>query len=154
MPVEEITLWAPGEAGHRDAENDAACTRVLSADSPPVIQGQLQRRYREITRERDRFALTDRGRRRRREAFDVTMKSLIKQAATEASQAIPDRPDRLDARIRIYAIMTELTSAVVRDHESVVRRGRKSTVWGACIGAAGLLAFVITLIVNGWIPLG
>ena len=93
MAVEEVVLSVPG---HADGVN-------ASAGSPAPAGGALERAVQDYfasARARDRLAIGGWMRQRRRERYDLALKTLVKTIATEASRNVTDRSARLDDRAR------------------------------------------------------
>ena len=94
MAVEEVVLSVPG---HADGVN-------ASAGSPAPAGGALERAVQDYfasARARDRLAIGGWMRQRRRERYDLALKTLVKTIATEASRNVTDRSARLDVRTQV-----------------------------------------------------
>ncbi|MGD8417425.1 MAG: hypothetical protein PVH91_10230 [Pseudomonadales bacterium] len=133
MAIEEITLSVPQVLPDSGIAYQSEHER--QATGPDL---QVGRRYRQILRERDRFTWTRRGRARREEVFDVAYRSLVKQMAKDATEAIRDRSARLQSRTRIYATLTELLTISAEDQRRARYRARRTMTWGIGLAAFGL----------------
>lgn len=149
MPIEEITLSAPCEPEQRTtAESDTAQGQPGETD---VVRDA--RAYLQAARVRDRFSCTQRGRQKRLEQFDQTVKTLVKSIATEASRNITDRSERLDVRTRIYSGVMVLAKAISHDQRTMLDRSRTSRRRSLILATLGLLGIGMTLVANGWIQI-
>ena len=145
MAVEEVVLSVPG---HADGVN-------ASAGSPAPAGGALERAVQDYfasARARDRLAIGGWMRQRRRERYDLALKTLVKTIATEASRNVIDRSARLDVRTQVYASVMSLVRVVASDQLAVIGRARRMLGWAlafAVVGVAGVTYTVDTLIANG-----
>ena len=149
MPIEEITLSAPCEPEQQTtADSDKAQGQPDETDVARHARAYLQ-----AARTRDRVSCTQRGRQKRLEQFDQTVKTLVKSIATEASRNITDRSERLDVRTRIYSGVMVLAKAISHDQRTMLDRSRTSRRRSLILATLGLLGIGMTLVANGWIQI-
>lgn len=145
MAVEEVVLSVPG---HPDGFG-------ASDASPTPANGALERVVRDYfasARARNRRAIGGWMRRRRRERYDLALKTLVKTIATEASRNVTDRSARLDARTQIYASVMSLVRMIAKDHLTIIGRARRTLLWAfafAIVGVAGVVYTVNAALANG-----
>ena len=150
--MEEITLWAPGEAPQINAHD--APPQSAHRDSQRVHRpDQLERRYLASLRERDRFAFTARGRRRRRERYQAAMKRLAKEVAVAVSRPVSERKERTAASIRTYAATMALIEAASRHHKVAARRARAATRNSLILAMLAVAGLSLLAAYRGWIRL-
>jgi hypothetical protein len=152
MAVEEVVLSVPG---HPQSWTEPQSERHASEGSPADPSGTLEpvvRDYFVSARATDRLAVGNWIRRRRRERFDLALKSLVKTIAMEASRKVPDRAARLDVKTQVYGSVMGLAQAMSRDQLIVIRRARRTLRWGLAFAAIGVTGVMFTLIANGWLP--
>ena len=141
MAVEEVVLSVVGHADRSE----------VSGGSPVEGTGTLERLikdYFDSVRARDRFAIGSRMRRRRRERYDLALKTLVKTMASEASRNVPDRAVRLGVRAQVYGSVMLLVRTMARDHLIAVGRARSMLRWGLALAAIGTTGAIYTLIAN------
>jgi hypothetical protein len=145
MAVEEVVLSVPG---HSDGVTAPAASTAPASEALEHIV----RDYFAKARARDRIALGGWMRDRRRERYDLALKTLVKAIATEASRNVEDRGARVYARTQIYASVMSLVRMVASDHLVVIGRARRMLCWAlafAVVAVAGVVYIVDTLIGNG-----
>ncbi len=140
MAIEEITLSVPQSHSGSDwgRQEETACEAVNPDD-------RTVSRYRRMLRDRNRFTWTQRGRRKRQEAFEVAYRSLIKQLAKELTESIADRSARLDTRTRIYASLTGILAVSTADQRRMRERASRLFGWGLILAVVGLTTLSTTL---------
>jgi hypothetical protein len=151
MAIEEITLSVPGEESVSAENGSSNGGRSAPHRGDTAIDCDFVRGYREILRERDRFALSRRGRERRQHNFEIAFKSLVKNLAREATSTIPNRPAKLSARTRIYISLIELAGAVAEDHRQSMASARRVLLSAIGVGTIGVLGMAYTITANGWL---
>lgn len=144
MAVEEVVLSIPGHPD-RSGESEESVAGASGAFEA-VVRG-----YFDSARGRDRPAMGDWIRRRRRKRFDLALKTLVKTIATEASRKVVDRGARLDVRTQVYGSVMSLVQAMTDDHLIAIRRARRTLRWGLAFAALGATGIAYTLMVNGWL---
>jgi hypothetical protein len=148
MRIEQITLTVPAEPDEVITVQAEPPVRA-DDDSDRVELADVVRDYLAAVRARDRFALTERTRVRRRERFGLAVRSLAKNLATEATRTENDKIVRNALRARVYTTMAALLDTVSRDQLKLSRRARGCMRWGVglalfglgCLVAAGALAY-------------
>ena len=146
--MEEITLsvpqslpeWSRGN-GERTPKSDVNNEKVERLS-------RLAGAYLNAVRVRDRFAFTNKGRMRNRERFNQSLKTVVRDVATDASFAVKDRSARLEIRTQIYGGLMQLVNAMARDQLDLIMRARRQFRWSLAVGAVGLLGITTTLVVN------
>lgn len=134
--MEEITLSTPTDK-HPNDDGEGGLTPEAS------LRLRLQSEFLRHLKRRDRFTLTSRSRRRQAD-FEVALKNLVKQAATDICHPIPDRQSRHQVRVRAYAGLMEMGILVTQDRDALVARLR--TARRQCLILALTTAATITLL--------
>jgi hypothetical protein len=145
MAVEEISLILP-EEWSADATSSGYAERRDLDDSPTAM---LARSFVQAARRRDGFTFTRRQRARRIEQFDRAIKSIVNQAASDASALVADRHARSEMRGRIYRTVMTLVREIAIDQLAMRKRTRKVTRWSLAIAAAGMAAALGALYATG-----
>jgi hypothetical protein len=141
MAVEEVVLSVVGHADRSEA----------SGGSPVDGTGTLERLIRDYVdsaRAQHRFAIGSWMRRRRRQRYDLALKTLVKTMASEASRNVPDRTARLGVRTQVYGSVMLLARTMASDHLIIVGRARNMLRWGLALAAIGTTGAIYTLIAN------
>lgn len=133
MAIEEIILSVP----------QSLPTQVAAEDMNP--DDRVVRRYRGLLQDQYRFAWTQRGRRKRQEAFEVAYRSLAKQLASEVTGSIEDRAVKLDTRTRIYVSLTGMLAVASAEQRRLRDQTRRLFGWGLTLFGIGLGSLAATV---------
>ena len=149
--MEEITLSVPNTFSETPAAPRQGAT---TPEATPDALQRLASGFLAAARSRDRLAITERGRRRRQENFELEVKRLVKNVASETAAAVPNRRGRAEVRARVYRAMMVLMRLAAQDRARGVRRTRRVVRWALATAAVGMAGILFAVIANGWLPSG
>ena len=148
MAVEEITLHPV-----RLPELVKRSESPPDNDPGPEDLNPIVRDYVTAIRHRDRFTLSAKSHQRNQDRFDLTLKTLVKTMATQASSRVRDHDSRMIIRTEIYSLTMMLVQALSEDQRVCLRKSRQIMKWGMILGALGILGVGATAFLNGWIQI-
>jgi hypothetical protein len=152
MAVEEISLTLPEDWPASDERPPWTAGGDDAGRGEPGAAA-LAQSFVQAARKRDGFVFTRRQRARRIEQYERSVKSIVKQAASEACSMVADRHVRMVVRTRIYGTLMALMREIASDQLALRTRTRRIARWSLAIAAMGLVVTTAALYISGTLPI-